>query len=192
MTTFNGMGLHFAKPNPTRPHKLPRVLRSRRMVKCVVSAELPCPSDAAFDLLHDYDRRLEWDTLLSEAYLCDGATRADVGVVSVCRGRLGVGGFAMKTVYVSFRRPEVAAVKLLHPTAVFESWAASIRHQDLGDRRSKITYTLSFSARPRSMARWLEPSLERIFRWETRRRLIALGAFLSTADGVAGSSKPPL
>jgi hypothetical protein len=30
---------------------------------------IPASADEVFELLHDYKRRLEWDTLLSEAYL---------------------------------------------------------------------------------------------------------------------------
>ena len=148
------------------------------MIKGTVTEELPCASEVAFDLLHDYGRRLEWDTLLSEAYLCDGAAAAGVGVVSVCRGRLGVGGFAMRTVYVSFNRPEVAAVKLLRPTALFARWAASIRHRDVGAGRSTVTYVYSFAVRPGWLAWLIEPTVDRIFRWETRRRLRALRAYL--------------
>jgi len=37
-----------------------------------ISEVLPANSSVVFDLLHDYKRRLEWDTLLSAAYLEDG------------------------------------------------------------------------------------------------------------------------
>lgn len=37
---------------------------------------IPAPSRAVFDLIHDYSRRLEWDTLLRAAYLDDGHTVA--------------------------------------------------------------------------------------------------------------------
>ena len=35
---------------------------------------IPAPADQVFALLHDYSRRLTWDTLLSQAYLTDGFT----------------------------------------------------------------------------------------------------------------------
>ena len=44
-----------------------------------VSEIIPAPAGAVFDLLHDYERRLEWDTLLSAAYLTDGCERAGRG-----------------------------------------------------------------------------------------------------------------
>src|SRR5438477_170169 len=43
-----------------------------------VSAIVPAPAADVFDLVHDYERRLTWDTLLSAAYLTGGATRAGV------------------------------------------------------------------------------------------------------------------
>lgn len=155
------------------------------MIKGTVTEELPAPAAAAFDALHDYDRRLEWDTLLSEAYLVGGATEAAEGVVSVCRGRPAVGGFAMRTVYVSFDRPSVAAVKLVAPAGVFERWAASIRHRDAGAGRSTITYVYSFIARPRWLAWLLEPLVSLLLGWETRRRLRALAAWLSVRSRTA-------
>ena len=96
-----------------------------------VTAIIPAPSAAVFDLLHDYDRRLEWDTLLRAAYLDDGFTAAAQGATSVCVGRWSVGGFALKTVYVTFDRPKLAAVKLVNRPPFFDTWAASIRHEDL-------------------------------------------------------------
>ncbi|MEJ7847718.1 MAG: hypothetical protein WKF92_06500 [Pyrinomonadaceae bacterium] len=39
------------------------------MPTAYVEEVLPFTAHQAFDLVHDYDRRLEWDTLLQEAYL---------------------------------------------------------------------------------------------------------------------------
>jgi hypothetical protein len=139
-----------------------------------VSELVPAPSEEVFDLVHNYARRLEWDTLLSAAYLDDGHTCAAVGATSVCVGRGAFRAFALKTEYVSFNRPRVAAVKMLNRPPLFETWAASIRHEDTGLRESRIVYIYSFTARP-SWLRWiLEPILAVAFRWETRKRLRAL------------------
>jgi hypothetical protein len=139
-----------------------------------VTEVVPASREAAFDLIHDYGRRLEWDTLLSAAYLDDGCTRAEKGATSVCIGRRGLGGIRMRTVYVAFERPAVAAVKLVAPSALFERWAASIRHEELEAGASRVTYTFEFRARPRALRWLLEPILLPVFRWETRRRLAAL------------------
>ncbi len=135
---------------------------------------IPAPAGDVFDLIHDYSRRLEWDTLLRAAYLDEGFTAAGKGVTSVCVGRRAVGGFAVRTRYVSFERPKVAAVEMINLPPLFSSWAASIRHVEEGPRASRVTYTFSFRARPRWMAWLFEPVLLRVFRWETRKRLRAL------------------
>ncbi|MEO8702695.1 MAG: SRPBCC family protein [Kofleriaceae bacterium] len=139
-----------------------------------VSEVIPAPSGEVFDLLHDYKRRLEWDTLLSAAYLDDGHLVAEKGATSVCVGRRSLGGLALKTRYVSFDRGKVAAVELVNSPPFFGKWAASIRHVDTGERESRVTYTWSFASKPRFL-RWLfEPIMAAVFRWETRKRLRAL------------------
>jgi hypothetical protein len=139
-----------------------------------VSEIIAASSVEVFDLVHDYDRRLSWDTLLQAAYLTDGFARAEKGATSVCVGRRSLGGLALKTVYVSFDRPAVAAVKMVNSPAFFGTWAASIRHVDVGAGRSRVTYTWSFTARPGALRWILEPIMSALFRWETRKRLLAL------------------
>jgi hypothetical protein len=139
-----------------------------------VSQIVPADCEAVFDLIHDYERRLTWDTLLSAAYLADGHSRADLGVTTVCVGRRSLGGLPLKTVYVAFDRPRLAAVKMVNSPPFFGSWAASIRHEDLGQDKSRITYTWTFTVRPRWLAWLLEPLMNRVFQWETRTRLASL------------------
>lgn len=148
-----------------------------------VTATISAPSTAVFDLLHDYGRRLEWDTLLRAAYLDDGFVQAERGATAVCVGRRSLGGFALKTVYVTFERPKLAAVRVINQPPFFDTWAASIRHEDLGPDRSRVTYTFNFTAKPRWLRPVLEPIMARVFAWETRRRLRALAAYCR-ASGV--------
>ena len=144
-----------------------------------VSEERPAPAEVVFELLHDYGRRLDWDTLLSKCWLEDGASKAGKGVVSVCVGRRSLGGLALKTQYVSFEPGKVAAVKMLNQPMFFGTWAASIKHEALDGGRSRVTYTWNFTARPKWLAWALEPVMALVFRWETRKRLAALRAFLA-------------
>lgn len=139
-----------------------------------VSEIIAASSDEVFDLVHDYSRRLTWDTLLRAAYLDDGFTQAGKGATSVCVGRRSLGSLALKTVYVSFERPKVAAVKLVNSPWFFATWAASIRHAEVSPGRSRITYTYQFTARPRLLRWLLEPVMALVFRWETKKRLLAL------------------
>lgn len=143
-----------------------------------ISELLPAPSTVVFDLLHDYQRRLEWDTLLRAAYLDGNYTVAGKGVTSVCVGRRALGGIALRTVYVTFQRPTVAAVKMVNAPAFFGTWAASIHHEDLSAHESRITYKFHFRAKPRLCGFILEPVMKAIFLWETRKRLRALRQYL--------------
>jgi len=81
------------------------------------------------------------------------------------------------------RRDRTRALSCVGPSGfgLFAQWAASIRHEALGDRRSRIIYSYSFRARPAWLAFLLEPILGRAFRWETRRRLQGLRAALVRA-----------
>lgn len=145
-----------------------------------VSQIIPAPSAAVFELLHDYSRRLEWDTLLSAAYLDDGFMAAAKGATSVCVGRWYLGRIALKTEYVAFDPPRLAAVKMINRPPFFESWAASIHHVDIDPNSSRVTYTWTFTARPRWLRWLLEPVMGRLFQIETRKRLAALARYLAT------------
>jgi hypothetical protein len=130
-----------------------------------------------FRLLHDYRRRLEWDTLLQDARLTDGFQVAGLHATSICKGRNCLGAISMKTVYVTYRGPDVAAVKMVNRPPFFHSFAASIRHRDLADGSSRVEYTYSFIARPRWLRPLLHPVMQIIYRIETKRRLGALRRF---------------
>jgi hypothetical protein len=143
----------------------------------VIREIIPAPRAEVFRLLHDYDRRLEWDTLLQEAYLSDGCREAQLGAVSVCRGRADLGGIALETRYISFRPPEVAAVQMVNLPPFFASFAASIRHQDLGESRSSVEYRYYFTARPHWLRFLLHPLMNVLLARETRKRFRALRRF---------------
>ena len=144
------------------------------MVRDAVSEEISAPCEAVFDLVHDYAQRLKWDTLLREAFMEDSAPPA-TGNVAVCSGKWLVGGITLRTVYVSFQRGKVAAVKMVNTPPFFRTWAASIRHEPLPENRSRVIYTWHFNASPA----FLEPVMARFFRWETARRLRALKAWFA-------------
>lgn len=135
---------------------------------------ISAPADEVFELLHNYDRRLEWDTLLSEAYLEPEFAKAEIGAVSVCRGRVLLGGFALRTRYVSFEKGKVAAVKLLNNPPFFETFAASIRHVPIDAKSSEIIYKVNFTSKPRWLSFLVQPIMSFVFTWETRKRLRAL------------------
>lgn len=145
----------------------------------VVKEIIPASREQVFELLHDYNRRLDWDTLLQEAYLTDGFKAAELHATSVCKGRWYLGGIALKTEYVVFKPPEVAAVKLMGTAPFFESFAASIQHKEITQNSSEIEYKYTFTARPKNLRWLLHPIMMRALLIETRKRLKALSQFLA-------------
>jgi hypothetical protein len=148
------------------------------MKKESVSEIIPQPCEVVFDLLHDYNRRLQWDTLLRKACLLHGAGRAEAGVQSLCAGKWSTGGIPMVSEYLTFQRPDYAAVKMVNHPPFFKSFAATIRHAPLDHNRSKITYSYHFEAKPAWLAWLLEPVMNFKLKKETRKRLKALRKFL--------------
>lgn len=139
---------------------------------------MPRDSARVFALLHDYQRRLEWDTLLCEARLTRGHRQAGPGATSLCVGKPWLGRIGLETRYVTFSPGSVAAVEMINRPPFFESFAASIRHHDT-DRGSIATYKLRFVARPAWLRPVLEPIMLVILRRETEKRLAALARFMS-------------
>ena len=149
---------------------------------------IPASSEAVFELLHDYRRRLEWDTLLREAHLEPEFSEAKRGAISVCRGKLILGGFALRTQYVSFEKGKVATVKLLNQPPFFASFAASIRHVEIDAHRSQIIYKVNLTAKPVFLRPLLHPLMCVVLVWETRKRLKALKNFFQTNNDFAENS----
>lgn len=148
------------------------------MPACSTSIDVPADARTAFDLIHDYTCRLDWDSMLSEARLLDGATQAGLGVTSRCVGGWRVGRSAVESRYITFKPGQVAAVEMTRGPWFFESFTASIRHQPLEDGTSRVTYTYSLIARPRWLRFLIEPLLQWIMSWEVRWRLASLANYL--------------
>jgi Polyketide cyclase / dehydrase and lipid transport len=155
------------------------------MPRGTIVETIPARRADVFRLLHDYSRRLEWDTLLQEARLTDGFDVAGLHATSICKGRTLLGGIAMKTVYVTYREPDVAAVRMVNRPPFIDSFAASIRHRDRPGGSSRLEYKYSFTARPRWLRPLLHPLMQIIFRRETERRLGALRRFFLSDRAVA-------
>ncbi len=68
----------------------------------------------------------------------------------------------------------MAAVRLTNRPPFFRRFAATIRHESLGDARSRTTYIYSFRARPAFLAPLLEPIMKVMIDREIRHRLGAL------------------
>lgn len=147
------------------------------MPSATISQTMPCSSAVVFDLIHDYSRRLEWDTLLCVACLTRGNTVSGKGATSLCVGKPFFGLIGIETKYISFDPGHIAAVEMINRPPFFESFAASIRHEKT-EHGSVATYKFKFTARP-AFLRWLlHPLMLAALRRETKKRLKALADFL--------------
>lgn len=146
----------------------------------IESVAIAASCERVFDLIHDYGRRLEWDSMLREARLLGGAEAAGIGVRSLCVGRWRSAFVGMESEYVSFERGKVAAIKMVNRPPFFDSFAATIRHAPIDERLSRVTYFYHFRARPRCLARLIEPLMNVMLRTEIRLRLRALKYYMET------------
>jgi hypothetical protein len=152
------------------------------MPKNAYSIEIAAPCNAVFDVIHDYTRRLEWDSMLSEARLLGGATRAGLGVRSLCVGTWQSAFQGLETEYIRFDPGRAAAVKLTGRSLLFRRFAATIKHDAVDPESSRTTYIYSFRARPAWLAPVLEPLIKILLDRELRRRLRSLRAYLERAS----------
>lgn len=143
------------------------------MPTATIVERISAPASEVFSLLHNYEHRLEWDTLLQSARLDSGFEQAALGVTSVCTSKWYLGGIAMRTKYIAWRPPELAAVELIERNRFFKRFAASIRHEDISKNQSSVTYRLTFEAE----IRILQPVMQFVLRLETERRLRALARY---------------
>ncbi len=146
------------------------------------SVVIAASPEEVFDLLHDYDRRLQWDPFLRQARLEHGAMEAGLGVSTYCAARLRSGGLGMHTTYVSFQRPGVAAVKMTAGPWFLREFAASIVQQEISPRQTRVRYKFRLSTRPRWAAPIVEGLFRILFRYETKKRLKRLKAYLESAQ----------
>jgi hypothetical protein len=146
----------------------------RRAADILIDAR---PQDV-FDLIHDYDRRLQWDPFLRRAQLLNSVDVAALGVTGRCVAKFSSGGLGMDFVYISFDRPKVAAIRMTSGPWLLREFLASLRQVPQPDGSTRVTYTFSFRVRPRWAAPLLEPIFARFFLHETRERLRRLKQFM--------------
>src|SRR5687767_3807543 len=82
-----------------------------------------------FDLAQDYGLRLTWDPFLREMQFRGGATEAAVGVRVWVRAH---NGLAMEVEYLTLRRPEQVAMKMVAGPAVFRQFSGAWLFKALG------------------------------------------------------------
>jgi ribosome-associated toxin RatA of RatAB toxin-antitoxin module len=126
--------------------------------------------DDAFDLSQSYGLRLEWDPFVKAQRLMNGATVAGKGVQTLTVSRHGL---KMISEYLTFRRPETVAMKMIEGPAIFRLFSGSWQFERVDEARTRVLFKYHFTCRPA----WLHWIVHPIGRWilgrEIRRRLLA-------------------
>ena len=85
----------------------------------------------------------------------------------------------MRTQFVSYDRPVVAAAAMVGQSFPFTQWAASMRHQAQGPHQSLLIHTYTFQVGPAALRTVMEPVVDWVFVREKRQRFKRLAQFLA-------------
>jgi hypothetical protein len=84
----------------------------------------------------------------------------------------------MRTRFVAFERPHLAAAAMIDRSFPFERWAASMRHRALQPGSSLLIYTYSLQVGPQALRWLLEPLVDGLFARQTQRRFRRMQRYL--------------
>ena len=143
-----------------------------------LSFDMPAECAVVFDAFHYHDWRHRWDSLVASTAVVGGAPCPYPGALTQSHGSGWLGALSMRTRFVTYQPPRLAAAHMEGSSFPFERWAASMRHVETAPTRSTLIYTYSLETRPR-WARWfVYPVVHMVFRYQTRRRFGRLAAYL--------------
>lgn len=143
-------------------------------MRITVSSTVTKPAEQLFWLSQDYERRLEWDIYLAEAYLLEGRATAAVGVESYCKSK---GGSVLISKYISFSPPSHAAVRMTQGPWILRKFGGTWRFIGLEEGRTEVRFVYNFQVRP-AFLRWLvEPLVAAVYRRDMQRRINAFTAW---------------
>jgi hypothetical protein len=144
---------------------------------------MPARADVVFDAFHYHLWRSRWDSLVHATRVLDGAPCPYVGAVTDNAGGGWLRMLSMRTRFIAFERPRLAAAAMQGHSFPFARWAASMRHRPMDNGHSVLVYTYSFETRPRAL-RWLmEPATKWMFDRQTHRRFARMRDFLAGHAG---------
>ncbi|MGJ7509284.1 SRPBCC family protein [Variovorax sp. GT1P44] len=144
---------------------------------------MPASAEVVFDAFHYHEWRHRWDSLVGATRVEGAAPCPFVGATTENTGRGILGALSMRTRFVSFDRPRIAAASMEEPSFPFTRWAASMRHRAVGHGTSVLIYTYSFDVGPPALRWALAPVVRRVFQAQTRRRFDLLARFLALHAG---------
>ncbi len=140
--------------------------------------EMPASCEVVFDSFHYHQWRSRWDSLVSRTHVVGDAPCPYVGAITENVGSGWMRSLSMKTRFISYDRPRIAAATMVKRSFPFTFWAASMKHKTLDGQRSVMIYTYTFEVGPKAL-RWIvEPIVKWIFDRQTRRRFSRLKNYL--------------
>lgn len=151
------------------------------MVHERIEFDMPASCAVVFDVFHYHQWRRRWDSLVDHTRVTDGAPCPFVGAVSENAGGGLLRGLSMRTRFLAFDRPRLAAATMEGRSFPFTRWSASMKHRAAGERGSVMIYTYTFEAGPAAMRWLLEPIVKAMFARQTRKRFARMRAFLAAS-----------
>jgi hypothetical protein len=142
--------------------------------------EMPANTTVAFDAFHFTVWRNQWDSLVRNTVVQDGAPCPFPGAKTSNRGSGLLSLLSMETTFISFDRPKVAAAIMNGKSFPFSRWAASMQHKELPYGQSMLIYTYSFEVWPLGLSWLMQPFVSALFNYQTHRRFKNMQAFLKT------------
>jgi hypothetical protein len=140
---------------------------------------MPARADIVFDAFHYHAWRCQWDSLVRRTRVDSGAPCPSVGATTENLGAGALRALSMRTQFVRYDRPVLAAAAMVGRSFPFTQWAASMRHQEQGPHQSLLIYTYTFQVGLVAMRAVMEPVVEWIFVRKTRQRFQRLAQFLA-------------
>jgi len=148
-----------------------------------VAIDVAAPVAPLFDLAQDYGLRLTWDPFLRDMKFRGGATEAAVGVRVWVRAN---NGLAMEVEYITLRRPEQVAMKMVDGPRIFAQFAGAWLFKAIDVEHTRVTFKYNFSCRPRALAWAMEPVVGRVLRRDMQARLAGLKRHAEGQDSLLG------
>jgi hypothetical protein len=145
---------------------------------------MPGSAREVFDVLHDYERRLEWDPVMREARLTGGRSLAGPGATRHSRTSLQLGSLELDEQYVTFHPGELASLKMVNHPPLLDSFGTCTRHKDT-PQGSVAIYSANFHTRPKWLRPVMEPLAAALLMFEAKRHLRSL------AEEVKRRKPPP-
>lgn len=139
---------------------------------------MPADPAVVFDAFHHQHWRPQWDTLVRHTRISGAAQHPYVGALTESDGAGLLGALAMRTRFVSYTRPQLAAAAMVGEAFPFRARAASMKHVAQSPGQSLLVYTYTFEVKPRALAWLLEPLVRQAFDAQTRKRFARLADFV--------------